>query len=114
MRLFAFLTAGSVLALVLAGAPALHAQQANPPATHTVAGSTISAVDSSALWPQPSPFGFVASCSSSGRCHDFVCRNVVVHVFKDPAGVPQATISATSYVREDVHDRAQPAGAVRF
>ena len=107
MRLFAFLTAGSVLALVLAGAPALHAQQANPPATHTVAGSTISAVDSSALWPQPIPSALSRHVLHLG---DIAIPYVATWwsiVLKDPAGVPQATMSATSYVREDVHDRAQ-------
>lgn len=107
MRLFAFLTTGSVLALVLAGAPALHTQQTSPPATHTYAGSAITAVDSSALWPQPIP-----SASSRHVLHlgDIAIPYVATWssiVLKDPAGVPQATMSATSYVREDVHDRAQ-------
>ena len=65
------------------------------------------ASDSSVVWPEP-----IAAVSSHHVMH--LGEATIPYLatwsstsLKDVAGVPQATISATSYVREDVHDAAQ-------
>lgn len=114
VQLFVFLTACSVLVSILAGAPALDAQQTTAPAAPATASSVSPAADSSVLWPEP-----IASASSR---HVLQLGNVTIPYvatwsstsLKDDAGVPQATISATSYVREDVRDRTHRAVMFAF
>lgn len=93
-----------VLAAVFAGFLHLHAQQTNPPAGS--ASGALAATDSTVLWPEP-----IAPASSRHELH--VGDRPIPYLatwssisLKDAAGVPQATISSTSYVREDILDRA--------
>jgi carboxypeptidase C (cathepsin A) len=94
MRWFMVSTAGAVFMAALAAAPVVNAQQ------------TTSAADSSVISREPIP-------PASSR-HSIHLGHITIPYLatwsstslKDAAGVPQATISTTSYVREDVPDRA--------
>jgi carboxypeptidase C (cathepsin A) len=106
MRLFVISTAGAVFMAALAAAPALDAQQTTPAAERATANSGNLAADSSVLSPE-----LILPSSSHHllRLGDITIPYVATWSstsLKDAAGVPQATISTTSYVREDVRDRA--------
>ena len=107
VRLAAFLMACWVGASMLASAPTLEAQQTSPPAPQVAISSAVPAADSSVLWPEPIP---PASSRHVIHVGDMAIPYVATWsstMLKDAAGVPQATISETSYVREGVRDRAQ-------
>jgi carboxypeptidase C (cathepsin A) len=104
MRLFVFSTACAVWLAALTAVPAAGAQQTTPPAAATSAAPV--AADSVVLSPEP-----VAPASSHHTLH--LGEVTISYIatwssmsLKDAAGVPQATISATSYIRENVPDRA--------
>jgi carboxypeptidase C (cathepsin A) len=105
MKLFVVSTAGALFMAALAGAPALDAQQTTPTAEHATASGGNLATDSSVLSPEP-----ILPASSHHFLHlgDITIPYVATWSstsLKDAAGVPQATISTTSYLREDVRDR---------
>ena len=105
MKLFVVSTAGALFMAALAGAPALDAQQTTPAAEHATTSGGNLAADSSVLWPEP-----ILPASSHHLLHlgDITIPYVATWSstsLKDAAGVPQATISTTSYLREDVRDR---------
>jgi|HubBroStandDraft_5_1064220.scaffolds.fasta_scaffold07933_4 carboxypeptidase C (cathepsin A) len=107
LRSFQLSAASAVLVAVLGGASTLDAQQTTPAAGHTATTSENPATDSSVLSTEP-----ILPASSHHVIHlgDIAIPYVATWSstsLKDAAGVPQATISTTSYVREDVHDRAR-------
>ncbi len=115
MRLFVVSTASAIFIAALAAAPALDAQQTTPAAKQATASTQNPAADSSVLSPEP-----ILPASSHHLLHlgDITIPYVATWSstsLKDAAGVPQATISTTSYIRgdvredirEDVRDRAQ-------
>ncbi len=95
-----------LLFTVVLSPPALVAEQTTPPGTQSRAVAQKSEPDSSVVWPE--------SISPASSHHVLHLGDVAIPYLatwssislKDAAGIPQATISATSYVREDVHDRA--------
>jgi carboxypeptidase C (cathepsin A) len=108
MRLSVFSTAGAVIVMaVLAGAPMLDAQQTTPVAGRAAASSGNLPGDSSVVSAEP-----ILPVSSHHTIHlgDVTIPYVATWSstsLKDAAGVPQATISTTSYLREDVRDGAR-------
>jgi len=95
-----------VLIWILASEAVLAAQQANQLLPFSPSPAANSASDSSVVWPEP-----ILPASSHHVVH--VGDSEIPYLatwsslpLKNAAGVPQATISATSYVREDVRDRA--------
>jgi len=96
-----------VFTATLALTPDLCAQRTASPPAQSSAASTNSEPDSSVVWPEP-----ISPVSSHHVLHlgDLTIPYLATWSalsLKDAAGVPQATISATSYVREDVRDRAE-------
>ncbi|MGB0040652.1 MAG: hypothetical protein WBQ00_17260, partial [Terriglobales bacterium] len=106
MTSFSFSKASSVFVAVLTAASLLGAQQTNPPAEHA-AGTANLPADSSVVFPE-----LIAPASSHHVLHlgDINISYVATWsstVLKDATGVPQATISSTSYIREGVRDPVQ-------
>ncbi|MGB8010063.1 MAG: hypothetical protein WCF68_00500 [Terriglobales bacterium] len=89
---------------VLAAGPALAAGQTSPPVAPASAGRANPTSDSSVLWPE-----VIAPASSHHVLHlgdrtiSYIATWSSISL-KDAEGVPQATISATSYVRENVRE----------
>jgi carboxypeptidase C (cathepsin A) len=107
VRSFAFSNAALALIAVLTAAAPLGAQQTNSPADHAAASTANSSADSSVVFSE-----IIAPATSHHALHfgDTTISYVVTWsstALKDAAGVPQATISTTSYIREDVRDSAQ-------
>jgi carboxypeptidase C (cathepsin A) len=102
-----FSKSGSIFIAVLTAASLLGAQQTNSPAADAAVSTANSSADSSVIFSE-----IIASASSHHVLHlgDINISYVATWsstTLKDAAGVPQATISSTSYIREDVRDHAQ-------
>lgn len=93
----------SVACAVMLSAPlALNAQQARP-AEHVAPNAS----DPSVLWPEPIPPATSHHVIHAGTAMIPYVATWFSMPLKDAAGVPQATISATSYVRDDVSNRGE-------
>lgn len=107
MRSFSFPKTALALTAALAAASLLSAQQTNSPAVHATASDAKSPTDTSVVFPE-----IIAPATSHHVVH--LAGTTISYAatwsspaLKDAAGVPQATISTTSYIRDEVRDSAR-------